>query len=268
MDDQTRQATGLNTRARLSRISHHFLSEDEQRGATDAPLFFVTVPPIHAERPCALPLAALAGELVRSGHAVATENEGNGGLSLRYPRTAPGADAHGFSRTGPARDIRRLLEDAPTHYPPRIVLTTHRPASAGPDDLSVALIAVPADTDGMREAFVRLKELAADRPRAPSVVGVTVCGVHDPAQAGRAFDRFARAAHDFLSLTVTSYGCIVRGGGVISLGEVTSLLLEDWRVWQDRRRAENAERTHDHPHHHHSEQAHEPSTETGTADAR
>lgn len=277
MHDQQEQWDRLSARERLSQISHHFLSEDETTGATDAPLFFVAVPPVDAGGPADLTLDRLGGAFVSAGTAVAVTDADRSGLSLMYPRGVPEEHRGAVRRNGPGGDIRRLLESARGQRRPDVVLTTEIPAAVEPGDLLVTLVAVPCERDGMRRAFVRLKELAAAGQSVAAVTGAAVCGAADSLQAERCFHKFAFAAHHFVGLTVTSYGCFSRvdrrtadrgRDGERGLRDVVNLLLEDWRAWNGRRLAENAHQRPDGPEPAHLGEAHEPATEKRAADAR
>lgn len=267
----------MNARERLSRISHHFLSEDEQRGATDAPLFFVAVPPVGTDEPHPLPLERLARELVRAGSSIAVQDADRAGISLMYPGGL--LEEHPDQRrgNGDAGDIRRLLERGRAQRRPDIVLTTELPAAVDAVDFAVALIVVPADVPQMRGAFLRLKELVASRDRAPMVPGVTVYGTQDPTRAECSFNKFAYAADHFMGVTVTSYGWLSRDDGSAaasdrsgesSLRRIVNLLLADWRAWTDHLRGGTVHETADDAQLHHLRDAHEPATETRIADGR
>lgn len=272
MSDQIIQAAGLNARERLARISHHFLSEDEQRGAADAPLFFLAAPSLDAGRHCLTP-EHLAGAFARAGRSVAAFDGRGEGPSFLYPPRAPS------EHPGTARHdgrIRQLLAGGRPQAPPDIVVTTRMaPIALEAGDFAVTLLAVPPDCEGMRRAFVDLKRLTAGAGPRPNVIGVTVCDALDQAQAERCFERFALAAYRFLGLTLPSYGWLPPAhgsaaagdhAGTAHLSDIVDLLLDDWRAWNERRAAAPSGGAD--AQYHHFGGAHETAAKTGHADTQ
>lgn len=211
---QAGQDANEKARGRLSRISHHFLSEQK----TTRVLLLAVDP---ADRP-QLPASRLARALARSGMTTAVLDELDG-LSF-YP-----ASPSRRFRMEPTLAGERLREYWEACRHPAILLM---PAdNTASEQRTHLLISVPTDDAGMRRAYLRLKTLVSEsRP----AIGATIVGAIDRYQAESAFDRFAAAAKCFLDVELVSYSYLQAGEeSVASIDQqmepIAELLLEDWR---------------------------------------
>lgn len=220
------------TKDRLHRVSRHFLSEEDE-------LFRIAVLTA-PDDPHILPVDGLARALARLGRAVAIIDVTEGLISLIRPHSdyvlrSPAAQE---SDTG----VERFLANMRCNHPPDIMIIAAPPAAAHIAACDLALLAVPAQTDGLRSAYLRLKTLA-QLDRTPPHIGITVTGAGSRDEAASRFNAFALAAHNFLGIRVTSYAYLAgehvretthrkRGSPV---EDIARLLLDDWRASRQRR---------------------------------
>jgi len=206
------QGTNEQTRGRLARISHHFLS-----GGRTLRVLAVAV---EAGDDSGFS-AKLARALARLGNTVAVIDgedcvvfyTGGGRPLSREPNLA-------------AERLREYWEDCRN---PAVLLVPADGALAG--QRTNLLIPVPVDDAGTRQAYLRLKAFAGPPP---SSVGITVIGTSDRFQAEAAYQRFAAAAYRFLGIEVASYSYLLGGwtpadGTDPRFENIAALLLEDWR---------------------------------------
>jgi hypothetical protein len=217
---ESRQAS----RERLSRIGHHFLSEDRRRPHLS--LF------TRADDPDSLHAIDLARALARLGKGVTVIEPGLG--TMLHFRLLPDADT--YSVTGTRRELRggqdRQTGFTDTRHGSTITIIDST-TTARIDPASFALLAIPADATGMRRAWLDLKALASDS--LPSAIGVTITGAATLEDADCCYGRFAAAVDRFLGLEPVSYACLLRDrqNRALELRNIAALLIADLHAGAD-----------------------------------
>jgi len=100
-----------------------------------------------------------------------------------------------------------------------------------------ALLLVHASLEGVRDAYLHLKQLAAGEGRL--MVGVIILGVRDRTAVRRYFNKLATAGRRFLNWELTGFGCLLdaplseaalweRDPIPTGLGEIADLIIEKW----------------------------------------
>ncbi len=187
-------------RDRLSRIGALFLSDDCRRA----------VIALHAvPGPQTLRAIELASALASHGYPATLSGAGHGPpLQIRL---LPCADS--FIVTGKPKELRagihrHNMETTTQGIAEFVIIESTRTAHA--DTIPFVLLAVPADANGMRRAWIELKTIASGAR--PAIIGATITGVADIDEAEDCHARFAAAAERFLGIEVVSYACLLRDG--------------------------------------------------------
>ncbi len=215
---------GHASRDRLSRIGHHFLSEDRRH-------LHMTLFPRHDD-PHPLRAIDLARALARLGTRVAVIEPEHGTLLSFRPLPEPDT----VSVTAMRSELRGG-QTRQTNYADKscgievtiIESTTTAHAMTAP----FILIATPADAAGMRHAWLDLKALADGMT--PPPVGVTITGANSLDEAAYCYGKFAAAAERFLGLELVSYACLLRDrqNHERELRNIATLLIADYQSGAD-----------------------------------
>lgn len=205
-------------RDRLTRIGGLFLSEDHEprRFALHA----------HPEDARALPAIDLARALACLGHPVTLlEHAQDALLQLRVlpcadtiPVISTRPELHAASRRRSYQERARDNDD---------IFIVESTSAVYTDKIPLLVLAVPAETRGMRRAWVMLKTLVAGGT--PEVIGVTITGASDIGDAEDCYARFATAAERFIGIEIVSYACLLRSGQnrEQELRNIAALLIAD-----------------------------------------
>lgn len=187
------------TRDRLTRIGHLFLSEDRRQ------LRF-TLLARHDDAET-LNAVELARALTRLGKTVGVFEPATG--MIHHLRVLPNADTSSVTRISaePGLDPQRPTGYVSSTGDAEIMIIASSPASYARMTPFV-LLAVPADANGMRRAWLDLKALAGYRM--PDAIGATIVNAGTLEEADDRFERFAIAAKRFLGLELVSYACLTR----------------------------------------------------------
>lgn len=213
--------SGRSSRDRLSRIGHHFLSEERRRPHITLFAGNDGSPPLRA--------IDLARALARLGTRVAIIEPEHGTI-LNF-RLLPEPDT--IFVTGMRGELRGG-QTSQTGYADPLggaeVMINESTTTGQPGLGSLVLLAVPADAVGMRRAWLDLKALANET--ATPAIGVTITDAINVDEAEYCYRKFAGAAERFLGMELFSYACLLRDrqNHHGELRNIASLLITDFRV--------------------------------------
>jgi hypothetical protein len=208
------------SRERLSRISHHFLSDDESY--TPPPVSQANIPmetsnkqPEENTQTFVLPiLMSLQQEhyfpVYALSQALLAHKTSSAVLLVEGELTSSSCSTvfkpHGSTpTTADQTSLQDLLQQTGYQHEPDVYLIP----VAGVTSPYVAtsrrlLIPAEASLNGVRSAYLQLKWLASLRQDLD--IGLIMLNTDDPAWARRCFDKLATGARMFLDITITSYG--------------------------------------------------------------
>ena len=213
------------SRERLSRISHHFLSED----STPAPALarYTTsytnrspnIIPDQNRQPFVLPVLmdpqqenhfpvyALSQALLahkKSSAVLLVEGERTSSPCTTLFNIKDGAPQDDGTTQGATKNhpFPHMLQHTPDIY----LIPIASIKSVYVASYQRVLMPVPASIIGIRTAYIQLKRLV-DESREINA-GITMTQTSDPDWARRCFEKLAAAAQAFLDLKITSYGCL------------------------------------------------------------
>jgi len=208
------------SRRRLEQISHHFLSRPPAAPeARPAPFL---LPVLLDSEDSRFPLHAFTQAFAARGRS----------CTMLYPKWEQGQE------TPVTTD--QLLEEALRHSTPLpevcLVAVSHcrHPLV---QQSSRALLLVHASLEGVRDAYLHLKQLAAGKGRL--TVGVIMLGVRDRTAVRHYFNKLATAGRQFLNWELTGFGCLLHAPLSeaalweqdplpTGLGEIADLVIDKW----------------------------------------
>lgn len=215
----------VNSRKRLSRISHHFLSEDPSPAPSihmdrnpniisdliPDPILdqnrqpFVLPVLMGSQQENPFPVYALSQALLshkKSSAVLLVEGELTSipSTTLFDVKNNASPDLEATQGTTNNHPFPHMLQHNPDIYLiPVASIKSYYVAS-----YERVLIPVPASAIGIRAAYIQLKWLAVENPE--MTIGITITQTSDPDWARRCFEKLATAAQAFLDLNITSYG--------------------------------------------------------------
>ena len=195
------------TRDRLAQISHHFLSDEEvinKEGSEQAPTSDVyTLALLNMTNDDdELPVFLLSQQLAAHGYSAAILDNTTG---MKMVSSMIDSQQTGTVRDGlyhhTLDDVTRQLDNKPydVHF-----LLVDTPESSCLSSVNKVLVAASATPEGLRRAYISIKQLTSDHNEAQ--VGVTITGVTDVSRAEYCFNRLETAVHQFLGRNLLSYG--------------------------------------------------------------
>jgi hypothetical protein len=228
----TSNARELSSRERLSRISHHFLSDDQPTTSTVETQTnndsdnTVDKSPQYNKQPLVLPiLMSLQQEnnfpVYTLSQAMLAHNKSSAVLLVEGELSSSTRSMVFKSRhdhlhhndqdhesnpfSAHQEPIQKLLQQTGFQHAADVYLIPIANITSPYVKTSrKILIPVQASLDGIRMAYLQLKRLATLKQEVG--VGIVILKTNDPSWAQRCFEKLASAALRFLNLTITSYG--------------------------------------------------------------
>lgn len=225
-----------NSRQRLAQISHHFLSEtnDKQPPVNNSLPFLLL---IYAEE-SAHPPPVSAQYICQALH-----NKGHPNMLLErmqrdhHPRHIRCSFFQTFDTTakilcGHTENWHPFGTPTPWKHQPELLITPIN--TVDPDLLAIGqriLLPVHASTQGLKQAYLTIKRMSSlIKPR---MIAITIHGTHDRQTARTAFRQLAVASLRFLGIKLQSYSCVLEGDSAASAeNDIADLILTDWREWK------------------------------------